>query len=68
MYFVFRFNGAYENLNGGFASDALVDFTGGISEYIDITPKRRSPGDLFEMLSGMMQMSSLICTHINVSE
>lgn len=60
-----KLNGCYENLNGGFASDALVDFTGGISEYIDITPKRRSPGKLFEMLSDMMQMSSLIGTHIN---
>lgn len=60
-----KLNGCYENLNGGFSSDALVDFTGGISEYTNIVPMRRSPGNLFEMLSGMAQMSSLIGTHIN---
>jgi len=64
--FYFRLNGCYENLNGGFAQDALVDFTGGISEFIDIVPRRRSPGNLFEMLYAMVQKSSLLCTHINV--
>lgn len=57
--------GCYDNLNGGFAHDALVDFTGGISEFVDIKPKRQNPGHLFDRLYAMIQKYSLVCTHID---
>lgn len=63
---MFRSKGCYDNLNGGFAHDALVDFTGGISEFVDIKPKRQNPGHLFDKLYAMVQKYSLICTHIDV--
>lgn len=59
-----KFNGSYTNLDSGLVNDALVDFTGGISERIDVATKRRSPGNLFETLNTMMKMASLVGTHM----
>jgi len=59
--------GCYGNLEGGFSNDALVDFTGGISEMIDLKAARRSPNggaDLYDILYSMMQKSSLLGCHI----
>lgn len=59
-----KLNGSYMNLDSGLINDALVDFTGGISERFDVAMKRRSPGNLFETLSAMVKMASLVGTHI----
>lgn len=60
-----KLKGCYNNLNGGFAHDALVDFTGGVSEFVDLKQKRQNQGNLFELLYAMIQKYSLICTHID---
>jgi len=62
-----RLNGGYENLSiGGHTSNALVDFTGGISESIDLRQIRSSPGDLFDVMYAMVQKCSMLACDIQV--
>jgi len=62
--------GGYGNLNGGFSNNALVDFTGGISEMIDLQELRSSATkgsvNLYDSIYDMMQRSSLLGCHIQV--
>jgi len=63
-----RLNGGYENISiGGHTSNALVDFTGGISESIDLRQRRSSPGDLFDVMYAMMQKCSMLACDIQVN-
>lgn len=62
-----RLYGSYENIDGGFISDALVDFTGGISELVDITNKSTVSKQLFQSMMKSMSMQSMIGCSINVS-
>ena len=63
---VSRVHGAcYENISGGHIGNALVDFTGGISEYINLTKGR--PANLFESMRHTMKMNSMMGCSINVS-
>eukprot|EP00493_Phyllostaurus_siculus_P022624 UN22958 len=43
--------GCYEAIDGGHTQDAMVDFTGGISEAIELTNKQKVPPNLFELIS-----------------
>ena len=62
-----RLNGGYDNISiGGHTSNTLVDFTGGISESIDLRQKRSSPGDLFDVMYAMMQKCSMLACDIQV--
>jgi len=62
-----RLNGGYESIGiGGHTSNALVDFTGGISESIDLRQRRSAPGDLFDLMYAMMQKSSMMGCDIQV--
>lgn len=67
-----RLHGSYAALIGGHFSNALVDFTGGVSqvirfnaeEYSDIDDKKTS---LFELLQEEIKDHSLLCSIITVS-
>ncbi|KAK3608208.1 hypothetical protein CHS0354_039225 [Potamilus streckersoni] len=50
--------GCYEAIDGGKLQDALVDFTGGLSEVIDLTDKSRIPSDLYDLLWKSSQMNT----------
>ena len=59
----YRLNGGYDNIGiGGHTSNAMVDFTGGISEAIDLRQRRTSPGDLFDVMCAMMKCSMMSCS------
>lgn len=55
----------YYNLEGGFTTNALVDFTGGISEMIDLKEKVKEKAVFYEELYHMMQKSSMFGAHIS---
>lgn len=55
--------GCYENLIGGFASEANVDFTGGIAEHYNLS---EAPPNLFNIMEKALSRGSLLSTHISV--
>lgn len=58
-----KLNGGYDNIGiGGHTCNAMVDFTGGISEAIDLRQRRTSPGDLFDVMCAMMKCSMMSCS------
>jgi len=59
-YVLRRLNGGYESIAWGNPNNALVDFTGGISEVIGLKGKRSSPGDLFDVMYAMTQKCSML--------
>ena len=66
-------HGSYGALDGGNLSDALVDFTSGISEMIDLTLKnemfQRHPEEkkeLFDTLALELEDHALMCAAITV--
>ena len=69
----YRLHGSYGALDGGNLSDALVDFTSGISEMIDLTVKnemfQRHPEEkkeLFDTLALELEDHALMCAAITV--
>ena len=67
-----RLAGCYESLSGGLTGDALVDFTGGVNEAIDIREGGYQTDevkqvDLFEKLHHAHTHKSLISCSIAVS-
>ena len=71
FFLVIRVNGTYEALDGGNLSDALLDFTGGISEMIDIKAggygsdeeKRK---EFFNVLYKHKENHALMCCAVEV--
>ena len=61
-------NGSYEALMDGKIQDALVDFTGGVSEVIDVTEKRKTTQELFDELKSYEEMNSLMGCSISVGQ
>lgn len=57
--------GSYEAMDGGWTEDALVDFTGGIGQRIDLT-KTKNP-DFFKFLLNQNNMSTLMGCSINAT-
>ena len=43
-----------------------MDFTGGISESVDLRQMRSSPGDLFDVMYAMMKKCSMLACDIQV--
>ena len=65
-----KLNGCYESLDGGNLSDALVDFTGGVSEIMDLTTMDMKDGvvrkELFKSLLKKKENHALMCCAIQV--
>ncbi|KAM9310995.1 calpain-5-like [Gastrophryne carolinensis] len=63
--------GSYEALDGGSTAEALIDFTGGVSEPIDLLEANYTTDEekkkLFKMMMKAHSRSSLICTSIRPS-
>ena len=53
-----KLHGSYEHLIGGFFSEALVDFTGGCPEFINISNRNYLEEDLFNCLMDSYQLGS----------
>jgi len=57
-----KLHGTYQALKGGSTCEAMVDFTGGCSEIIDLT--KTVPKDLFHIMQRAYDHKSLNCTSI----
>lgn len=69
---VFRLHGSYEALADGHLADALVDFTGGVSETLDLKANDYNEQEdkhsmLFEKLLEEFKDHSVMCSVITVS-
>lgn len=69
--YTFRLNGCYEALEGGNTAEALIDFTGGVSEPLSLDPQSLGlNGDqrktLFQTLAKVHERKSLITCSIRV--
>ena len=62
--FFLRLEGSYESLKGGSTCEAMVDFTGGVSEFFDL---RKAPPNLFRIMLKASQRGSLMGCSIDVS-
>lgn len=58
-----RLHGSYEALKGGTTSEALEDFTGGLTEFFDL---KQPPNHLMEMMMKGFEMGSLFGCSIEV--
>ena len=65
--FDFRLYGSYENIDGGHINDALVDFTGGISEVIRLEEPEKIPKNFFQLVYKTLIMNSMVGSSITVS-
>lgn len=68
---LFRMYGCYEALDGGNTADALVDFTGGVSEPLDLMENgfkedEEKRNDLFERVLKVHNRGGLISCSIQV--
>lgn len=66
LLYLYRLRGNYEALDGGKLQDAIVDLTGAISEWIDLTDKSKIPKNLYDLVWKSYQMNSLMGASIHV--
>ena len=59
-----KLHGSYAALKGGSTCEALVDFTGGISEVVNLKRRGMSEQDLFKLLLQAYKKRSLNCCSI----
>ena len=59
-----RLHGSYEALKGGKAAEAMVDFTGGVTEAYKLS---EAPKDLFKIMMKACKRSSMMSCSIAVS-
>ena len=64
LLFVDRLKGSYHNLNGGSSSEAMEDFTGGVTEMFDLT--QNPPSNLFKIISKAIKRESMMGCSIDV--
>jgi len=62
---VYRLNGSYEALQGGCTAEAMEDFTGGVTETINL--QQDAPKDLFTVMCKAFDRKSLMGSSIDVS-
>jgi len=58
-------HGSYESLKGGSTSEAMEDFTGGVTEMFDM--KQNVPANLFQIMMKAHERNSLMGCSIDVS-
>ncbi len=61
---LFRLHGCYLAIQAGHVKDALVDFTGGLSETFNLRRKDNLPPDLYQIVQHSFQQGSLLGTCI----
>lgn len=59
---VFRLHGSYEALKGGTTTEAMTDFTGGLTEFYDIQTEDCPPNLLQIMLKAYERSSFMGCS------
>ena len=63
----FRLHGSYQAIQKGHIKNALVDFTGGVSEEFNLRREDKIPPDLFDIIKKSHSMGSLMGCGIWVS-
>jgi len=56
-------NGSYENLKGGSSSEAMEDFSGGVTEMFDLN---QSPPNLFQIMVKAVERESMMGCSVDV--
>ena len=53
-----KLHGSYEHLSGGFFSEAMVDFTGGVPEFIDLRKYAENQEELYKKISEALKLGA----------
>lgn len=59
-----RLHGSYEALKGGNTTEAMEDFTGGVTEFFEI---KDAPSDMYKIMKKAIERGSLMGCSIDVS-
>lgn len=62
-----KLNGSYQALEAGYSSDALVDFTGGIAEFMDLKDIKNKE-KLFKTMKRIFNKNSFLCCALEVQD
>lgn len=62
--FLVRLHGSYEALKGGNTLEAMEDFTGGVTEFFEVS---EAPKELYKIMRKALERGSLVGCSIDVS-
>ena len=65
LVFYNRLNGSYQAIEIGYSTDALVDFTGGIGEFLDLKDIKCKE-KLFKNMRRIFTKNSFLCSAVEV--